>query len=422
MANLVNILNVIRSNATTEYQEIVPVATQTNIAAVGNPILTYQHIQNQFLSALVNKIAFQVIHNKQLNNPLAVLKQGTIPLGSDIEEIFANPAEAETFDPTGATLLTVKKPDVKTLYHRMNRQDYFRVSISRSQLKTAFTSYENLEGLINTIVQTLYSGDNLAEFVLMKNLIADAVINSKIKKTLVTAVSDEATGKAFIKAVQNASSYMQFPGQEFNMYPVTTWTPAEDQILIIRADVANSINIDVLAAAFNMDKVTLLKNMVQVDTFGAASKTLAILADKSLFQIYDNHSELTDFYNPQGLTWTYFWHHWQTYSLSTFANAIAFETADVDIVAFDAIDSISGNSYANATAVSAALLLLHPYVYADSGAIKVPVTAWVDTDTFNGGSNASYTFTATLGTLPYGVTNTTGGAQTATIEVVVDDN
>jgi hypothetical protein len=52
----------------------------------------------------------------------------------------------------------------------------------------------------------------------------------------------------------------------------------------------------------------------------------------------------------------------------------------------------------------------------------VPVTSWTDTDTFNGGVDASYTFTAVLGTLPYGYTNTGGGAVTATIEVIVDDN
>ena len=417
MANLVNILNTIRANATTEYQDLVPEATQTNISTVGNPILSYTHVANQFLSALVNKIAFQVIHNRLLSNPLAALKQGTVPLGSDIEEIFANPADAESFNAAGNTLMTVKTPDVKTLYHRMNRQDFFRVSISRPQLQTAFTSYEKLEGLINTIVQTLYSGDNRAEFVLMKDTIADAIINSKIKTSLVTAVTDETSGKSFIKNVQNASSYMTFPGDQFNMYPVTTWTPEEDQILIIRADVLNSISVDVLAAAFNMEKVQLLKNLVKVDTFGEAANTVAVLADKAFFQIYDNHSELTDFWNAENLTWTYFWHHWQTYSLSTFANAIAFITADHNITAFDAIADVDGDLYANAAAVKAAL---PEYVYADSGLVKVPVTAWADTDTFNAGVNAPYTFTATLGTLPYGVTNT--GSKTATVEVVVADN
>lgn len=422
MANMVSILNTIRAEATTEYQDIVPAATQANILAVGAPILTYSHIQNQFLTGLINKIAFQVIHDKQLINPLAPLKKGVIPLGSDIEEIFTNPAEAEVYDPTGATLLTVKKPDVKAIYHRMNRQDYFRVTVSADQLQTAFTSYENLEKLTSTIIATLYSGDNLAEFVLMKNTIADAVIGDKIIKSLVTAVTDDASGKNFIEEIQNASSYMEFPGTDFNKYPVTTWTPAEDQILIIRADVATKIGVQTLAGAFNRDELTMAKTMVKVDTFGAASNVLAILADKALFQIYDNKSRLADFFNPQGLTWTYFWHHWQTYSLSTFANAVAFVTADVQLAADVVEATVAGGTtavptYANAAAVIAALLISHPYVYFNDGLVKVPVTTYVNTDTYNAGAAASYTFTATLGTLPYGFGNT--GTKKATIEVVV---
>jgi hypothetical protein len=126
---------------------------------------------------------------------------------------------------------------------------------------------------------------------------------------------------------------------------------------------------------------------------------------------------MTSFYNPKGLVWTYFWNHWQTYSFSYFANALAFVTADVNIAAFDAIDPIAAGKagaaiFANAAAVQA---VLPDYVYA--GAAKVPVTAWVDTDTYNAAAAASYTFTATLGDLPAGFTNT--GNVTATVEVVV---
>ena len=47
----------------------------------------------------------------------------------------------------------------------------------------------------------------------------------------------------------------------------------------------------------------------------------------------------------------------------------------------------------------------------------VPVTAWVDTDTYNKAVATSYTFTATLGALPTPFANT--AAVTATVEVVV---
>ena len=75
MANMQNILDVIRANASTEYRERVPLATQTSIAEVGAPILTYTSTQNEFLSALVNRIALTIIRNKTLKNPLAVLKK-----------------------------------------------------------------------------------------------------------------------------------------------------------------------------------------------------------------------------------------------------------------------------------------------------------------------------------------------------------
>lgn len=435
MADMVSIVNGILAEASTEYQARVPAATIANIVAVGSPILTYSPIQNEFLTALLGKIAMQVIHVKTLRNPLAILKNGTIPLGIDIEEIFTNLAEATAFDPTGATLLTQVKPDVKTVYHRRNRTDQFPVTISREQLVTAFTAWGKLEELVTSCINSLYSGDNYNEFIMMKNLVAEAVIGSKIKTKIVTAITDETTGKAFVKAARNAATYFTFAGTSFNTFgdqqrainpawagrDAITWCPREDQVLLIRGDAMTNIDVDVLAQAFNMEKAALLGQIIEVDSFGAASNVVAVLCDRSWFQVWDNLNTMTEFYNPKSMTWTYFWNHWQTYSFSPFANAVAFRTADVDIVAFDAIDTLAAGSaasthLANAAAVQA---LLPDYVYADSGLVKVPVTSWTDTDTYTGAAAGTYTFTAVLGALPYGYTNATGGAQTATIDVVV---
>jgi len=140
MANMKAILDTIRANASTEYQERVPLAEQTTIEAVGSPILTYQSTQNEFLNALVNRIALSIIQNKTAKNPLAVLKKGTIPLGSDIQEIFTNMAKDTGFDGLGDKLLTKTTPDTKALYHRINRKGQYPVTITKQQLQTAFTS------------------------------------------------------------------------------------------------------------------------------------------------------------------------------------------------------------------------------------------------------------------------------------------
>lgn len=339
MANMKAILDTIRANASAEYQERVPVAEQSTIEAVGSPILTYHSTQNEFLNALVNRIAITIIQNKTAKNPLALLKKGTIPLGSDIQEIFTNMAKDTGFDGKGDKLLTRTIPDTKALYHRINRKGQYPITITKQQLQTAFTSYTELEKMLGSIVTAMYSGDNFDEFVLMKNLFASAINDNKIVTASVTHITDEVTGKAFIKAVKNASSAFTFPSSAFNKYydnrpntdtgePITTWTPTEDQILVIRADVMNDIDVDVLAAAFNMDKVTFLASTLKVDSFGSATNCLAVLCDRSWVQVYDNLFETSEFYNSQGLYWNYWLNHWQTYSFSLFANAIAFVCDD----------------------------------------------------------------------------------------------
>ena len=342
MANMQNILDVIRANASTEYQERVPLATQATITAVGAPILTYQSTQNEFLTALVNRIGLSIVRNKSLKNPLAVLKKGTVPLGSDIQEIFTNMAKDNGFDGSGSKLLTKTTPDTKALYQRLNRKGQYPVTISKQQLQTAFTSYNALENLLSGIVTAMYSGDSYDEFILMKNLFADAITAQKITEVNVDHIDDATTATAFVKAVKKASKAMTFPSSAFNTYfankpdsdtgnPVITWTPVEDQILIIRSDIMTDIDVDVLAKAFNMDKVQFLAQSLEVDSFGDATDCYAVLIDRSWVQVYDNLFETTEFYNAQGLYWNYWLNHWQTYGYSLFANAIAFTCADESI-------------------------------------------------------------------------------------------
>ncbi|OPH47400.1 hypothetical protein BC351_40050 [Paenibacillus ferrarius] len=101
------------------------------------------------------------------------------------------------------------------------------------------------------------------------------------------------------------------------------------------------------------------------------------------------------------------------------AATAAVAPASTNITAFDAIGNVAAGAatYANAEAVSAALLASHATVTANGGTITVPVTAWVDTDNYNPSVAGSYTFTAILGSLPAYTTNT--GGLTATVEVVV---
>lgn len=333
MPDILNIMNTIRANATPTYQERIPEATRDNITNIANPLFEYNSTMNEFLHALVNRIGLTVVHNRDLTNPLSILKQGEMPLGKDIEEIWTNPATAETFNPNATTLLNRKLPDTKAIFHRLNRQDKYKVSVSNPQLRQAFVSWESLGNLIDSITSSLYSGNYLDEFILCKKTLASAIDNEKIKTQTVTAITDEATAKAFITMARLYHRNFTFPSSDYNAYepaqgeaPVITWTREEDIRYIIRSDIEAFIDVNVLASAFNMNKAEFLGRTLVVDNFDTNTKCLAMMFDKSFTQIYDNYREMTEFYNGETLTWNYFYHVWQTYSVSTLCNAIAFVT------------------------------------------------------------------------------------------------
>lgn len=334
--SLQNVLNTIRANATPTYQNRIPVATQSNLTEVGNPILEYQDSMNEFLTALVNRIGLVLVHNKELKNPLSILKQGgEYPLGIDVEEIFTNPAEAETYDRKSTDLLAQKDPDVKAAYHRLNRKDRYTVSIAKDTLSQAFTDWQKLDKLVNTIVNSLYSGNYLDEFVLCKQLFASAIENNKIVTQVVNPVIDETSAKNFITVARTLYNNFSFPSSSYNAYnlsggsgkEVTTWTPNEDVRFIIRSDIEAIVDVNVLASAFNMEKTQFLGQRLLVDNFDSATNCLAIMCDKSFTQIYDNMTDSTSFFNASNLVWNYYYHVWQTYSVSPFANAVAFITS-----------------------------------------------------------------------------------------------
>lgn len=343
----VNIVNSILEHGSEEMQMRVPVATLVNITDVGNPIINYASVKNEFLKNLVDMIVYTFIRTRVLANNLSVLKQGTVPLGRDIQEIAVNPAKDVGFDPEGSDLMERAIPDVLAAYHRRNRQGKYKATISDEQMTEAFTSWDTFNLMVAGIMNSLYSGDNFDEFILMKNLFGSAATGGKMPLIDVTTADTTGDSAKIILSLQNASSFMQFPGSDYNGYklinptapdPFVTATPIEDQIIVIRSDIKNKVGIEVLAAAFNFKEVEYRSRVVEVDNFHyqtgveADGKTavftkipqmLAVVMDRSYPQVYDNKNVMRDFYNGSGLYRTFFWHHWQTYSISPFANAVS---------------------------------------------------------------------------------------------------
>lgn len=335
--NLVDMTNAIRE-ADPILRDALPIATEANIQDVGNPILSYVPVANAFLDALVNKIYLQIIRARSFRNPLALLKKGNAPLGADIEEIHTNPVTPEAYDATAETLLKQHAPDVASVYHRMNRQDVYKLTIERADLRQAFTSWDAYGNMIDSNVNALYSGNYIDEFRLMLNTLTGATTGGAIVSKTVTEPTDESTAKALIRTMRAMNRKFQLPSTEYNCFaqmqtaagvdtptPRTTWCNPEDIVVVITSDTEALLDVDVLAQAFNIERAQFIaNNVIIVDSFGEDSNIVAIMFDRAYVQVRDNLFIAEPFRNPETLSTTYFMHVWQTYSASPFANAVAF--------------------------------------------------------------------------------------------------
>ena len=94
-----DILNVIRQNAGLEYQNAVPVVEkEADIPRVGEIIFGSTSLSNQFLNALVNRIALVKARSATFNNPYEILKKGYLEYGESIEDIFVSLVNVQVYD------------------------------------------------------------------------------------------------------------------------------------------------------------------------------------------------------------------------------------------------------------------------------------------------------------------------------------
>lgn len=349
----VDILNVIRENASQNYRDYVPKATADAdaIRQIGAVIMDYPNLQNEFLSALVNRIGRVLITSKMYSNPWAMFKKGLLEFGETIEEIFVNIAKPFQFDQAVAESEVFKReiPDVRAAFHIMNYQKFYKASISNDQLRQAFLSWEGITDLIAKIVDAMYTGANYDEFLTMKYLLARHILDGHMYPVQIPTVSTE-NMKTIVSDIKGISNAMEFLSTEYNLTGVATHTPKADQYMLINSKFDAVMDVEVLASAFNMEKAEFLGKRVLVDSFGkldiarlaelfkddptyieptsdeltALDKIPAVIVDKDWFMIFDNYQNFTEQYNGQGLYWNYWYHVWKTFSVSPFANNALF--------------------------------------------------------------------------------------------------
>lgn len=326
---------------------------------IGDVITTYQPLANAFLSALVNRIGRVIINSKMYSNPWAGFKRGLLEYGETIEELFVNIVQAQDFDPETAENEVFKRkiPDVRSAFHTMNYQKFYKTTVSNDQLRQAFLSFEGISDLIGKITEALYTSANYDEFLVMKYMVCYAMEHGAFHPVTI-AQPTAANSNSVVTTLKATSEKLQFLSADYNQAGVYNHTPKGDQYFIMTADFSSIVDVETLARAFNIDKVTLMGHTVIIDQFTFTTSETArlqellgtqytalttsifadvpcVCVDRDFFMIFDNFQNMTEQYNGEGLYWNYWLHQWKTFSTSPFANAVIFtdETPAVSAVA-----------------------------------------------------------------------------------------
>lgn len=336
------------------YHQYVPVITETtDISVLGQPILTQPAVQNDFMSTLVNQIVYTQFETKYFHNPLQVLEGDRIPLGYSGRSIYVNPARGRRFNVDDfAGILKKYEAKIAVQYHNVNMDLQYPVSISRHILKQAFTSWDNLDSFIDQLTQSLYNGAYIDEFRYTKDMVTSAYLNHRAPVEVVDAITNEESAKAFLTKARSLFFAFRAPSTNYNAWGlvgdpavgrITTWTNPEDIVFLLRNDVAAYLDVNVLAAAFNIEYSKLIGNIIYVDNFDVyddngdiiydGSNILGMIADKAWFKIKRQDMFLDQDYNPNNRVWQYYLNLTKMYSQSFFANGVIFAVAQPTIPA-----------------------------------------------------------------------------------------
>lgn len=354
------ILDRIRLEGTNDYQQRIPAASQSGvrktIQALNKPM--NNKLFNEFVDNLITLIGTQYINSKAWENPFAEFKRLDVQQMKTVQEMGFQLMEAKGFDHESQELFLVEHPEIKLAYHSMNRQDKYKITLNSEMLQNAFLSPTGLSDFLGGALTAQLNSDAYDEYQMMKNLIKEAdeqdtFFNVQIADLTAPGATDLEI-KYFIESVRAYVGKLKFLSGQYNKYGIPTFSMPEGLVLFVTPELNAKIDVNVLAAAFNVSYAEMTTRVVIIDEF-PVDNIQALLVDEDWFKVGDSKFETTTWFNPETLNTQYYLHHWSTISFSPFMNAIKFTTdagTDIPVVTTDPADTLTLTSVKKGTSTA----------------------------------------------------------------------
>lgn len=321
-----------------------PVCADTvSLRKIGDIVTSNDSASHTFYGALFGVVGMQEVIGMAHQNKYKEFKKGIMSVGDVIQFItpkdFTGTALPALADRTGEYVDAPSRHDVYSQYAAKNVEAYYKDTFDMVELKTAFTSLSNFENFYNAKIAnmyTMYQYDEELTFMYLLGKMATGVTPVEMDYGT-TRKSQIAKVKATVKKACN------LPSKSYNPRGALWKSNLEDIIIFAEVDTLTDVEVNELAAAFQIDKMEIRSRIIDLNSFVLDNDQVArlkaigvmgssetapavtdlkyIIVDKKGIQVYDNYIGMKTRENEEGLFYnnilhwqaTYAWVNWTTF-------------------------------------------------------------------------------------------------------------
>lgn len=359
------ILNAIRNSIGGEFRANTPlVASAEDVKAYGLYVTGGGDARNSFMSTLINRIAQVMCLVRAYENPLKRFKKGILGPGETVENVWVGLVTPEGWTQSPANpgdVYRVNNPESKVTFHPVNSKLVYEITTNDSELSLAFTSDTGVYDLVSRIVQRLTDSSEWDEYIMMKYVIARALLaNEGSIRTVATL--NAANSDSIISSMKAVSNNMRFMMTDYNVAGVPTHSPIDKQVFFLTADASAVLDVASLAKAYNLSYVDFIGQQQMINSFAFteaeqdrldeimeetveqglvpgytpftdAEKAIlesivGATLDEDFFMIFDKLYQVNAVFDAKHLNTNNFLHNWKIYSYNPFANSVFFSDAN----------------------------------------------------------------------------------------------
>lgn len=304
---------------------------------------TYDLLDVNQVYGIIEKLAKSTISSVKSSNRLDFLNKGKIDNGTIIEDIIVELAESYTYNPNATDVFAKLVPSMKVQYYQDWSAGQWQATIEDFKIRKVISGQKSVSDLTMEMLASLTNGADHEDYKAFKGLLKSTIASTLTECGTITPTS---TITDILETIRNAVESFTFVNNSYVVANYETSCSLEDIIIVIPYTWMNKIDITTLANMFNMEKASLMAQIVKIDT----SDDIIYIFDQKAFGSYTRMDELTSQHNAKALNTNYFLTRDKLYYFSPLFKATFLNCSDFVGARYNAVFTVTDgvNPIANA--------------------------------------------------------------------------